>query len=403
EAYAACGHIVSLVLTIACGVLQLDKSLRASRPQLHRRTGWLYMASGLVMVATLRQLRATSGGFARPGDGASVATMRSIDAVSVAWLASAGAALFYATVRRDFATYLKWTATSVALAMAPLAASCMLIAFVPCAMAARLVLDAAVHDVPFWRSAWGAAPNAWGPPAEPAVLSPKGYGVAENLLFPWAAWLSLLVVLYLVHIAAWSPEPTTAEGPEERAGAEAADAEEAPLEAAPGPSARAGARGTVAQAFGKIMPFGAREQNGVGVLDTRIVDVGLADALRHLWKMIPVAFVGAFGRIEPREVLLRLWDILLRAARRCAPPAGKGRSRTPCALAADVACRACWSAAVLVCCAAALVMNTVGVAVAAWLFTGCVTAAGSGAAFSVQLARGRLAPLLGAGNATALA
>lgn len=397
QAYAARGHIISFVLSLACGVLQLDKSLRASRPQLHRRMRWLHVASGLVMVATLRPLRATGGGFARPGDGPSVATMHFIDAVSVAWLASAGAALFYATVRGDFATYLKWTATSVALAMAPLAANCMLMALVPCVMAARLVLDAAVHDVPFWRSAWGAAPDAWGTPAEPAVLSLEGYGVAENLVLPWAAWLGLLEVLYFIHIAAWSPEPPGAESLEETA-----DAEEAPAEAAPLPSARVGARGPVAQNFGKMMgQFAAKEQNGVGVLDTRIVDVGLADALRHLWKMIPSAFVGSFGRIEPKEVLLRLRELLLRAARRCDAPSGKGRSRTPCALAAEVACRACWAAAALVCGAAALVMIPVGVAMAAWLFTGAVTAAGSGAAFSVQLARGKLVPLLGAGNGTA--
>lgn len=205
--HAIFAHVLSGVVTVACGIAQLDKPLRRARPGLHRWSGRLYMVSGLVMVLTLRPLRETSGGFARPGDGASPAMALFIDATTVAWFASALLAVFYAAVQRDFISHRRWAVANFAVVLTPLAQRISLMLIVPAAIAFRLMRDALVHGMPFWNSAWGVAPQAWsGPPSAPKVLSLEGYGVAENMVFPYSAWLGFALVTAACFLAAWTSQ-----------------------------------------------------------------------------------------------------------------------------------------------------------------------------------------------------
>ncbi|CAK0859756.1 unnamed protein product, partial [Prorocentrum cordatum] len=216
--HAILAHVLSGVLTVLCGIVQLDKPLRRARPGLHRWSGRLYMVAGAIMVLTLRPLRETSGGFARPGDGASPAMALFIDATTVAWFASAVLAVFYAAVRRDFISHRRWAATNFAVVLTPLAQRISLMLIVPAAIAGRLMRDALVHGLPFWSSAWGVAPQTWsGPPSAPKVLSFEGYGVAENMVFPYpgtaaaSAWLGFSLVAAAASLAAWAKDsPPTA-------------------------------------------------------------------------------------------------------------------------------------------------------------------------------------------------
>lgn len=225
---AILGHVGFGVVALACGLLQFDKTLRSSRPRIHRWTGRLYVASGLVMVATLQPLRARSGGFARPGDGPNRAMAGFIDVASLAWLASTATAVYQAAVRRDFGAHKRWAVTSLGVLLTPLAQRFTLLVTVPVCMGARLLVDAVVHGLPFWQSAWGAAPAAWtGAPSAPRVLSLEGYGIAENAGFAFSAWAGLCEMLLFAYLVAWSPEADGARGPRdsaEESGCEGAEA-----------------------------------------------------------------------------------------------------------------------------------------------------------------------------------
>jgi len=214
SALAILGHVAFGIATLVCGFLQFDKSLRSSRPRVHRWTGRLYVLCGLLMVATLQPLRARSGGFARRGDGPSRAMGAFIDLASLAWLASTGMAVYQAALRRDFQAHRRWAVTSLGVALTPLAQRFTLLVTVPACMCARIMVDAVVHGIPFWQSAWGEAPATWtGAPLAPRVLSLEGYGVAENAGFAFSAWAGLCETLLFAYLVAWSAEADTGREP----------------------------------------------------------------------------------------------------------------------------------------------------------------------------------------------
>jgi len=216
RAWAIVAHVLSGAVVLVCGFFQLDKALRQTRPHLHRWTGRCYVLAGLIMVASLRTLRAGSSEQARNGQ--SLGQMLFVDAASFGWLLSTALAVFYAAVRRDFTSHRKWAVTGVFIALVPVVQRIAMIPAVPAVMAARMGWDAVWHGVPFWQSAWGDgvpiwqsvwgdAPSVWfGPPVSPLLLSLEGYGVAQNICLVFSAWGGFLLVLYLIYVAAWSSE-----------------------------------------------------------------------------------------------------------------------------------------------------------------------------------------------------
>jgi len=204
--YAITAHVLAGIILICCSLAQFDKNLRRKSPRIHRWTGRLYILAGLVMLASLRPLRATSGGFARPNDEASPAMALFIDVTSLAWLVSTAMAVFQIAVRRDFLTHRKWAATSLAFALTPLAQRLFLAFWVGFAMSARLAFDAVVYGTPIWRTAWGDTATWTGEPGLVKLLSFEGYGVAENAIFPLSAWAGFCSMLGM-SCWLWHPTP----------------------------------------------------------------------------------------------------------------------------------------------------------------------------------------------------
>jgi len=269
------GYVFSGVLMLTCGVLQLDKALRRSRPDIHRWTGRLYVLAGCIMLASLRPLREASG---------SLAMMLFIDVVSAAWILSTAVAVLQAAIRRDYVAYRKWGVTSLAFAMTPVAQRVTLLPMTPAIMAWRICVDAVWHGIPFWESVWGEVPTAWtGAATGPHVLSREGYGVAENLGFQLSAWAGLFEMIYLVYVVAWSSEERPTKEEEEDAEAASLPAED---EAAAVIESQAPDKGS----------GGANTDFNV------IFELNTLDILPIVRRYLPKAFVFQWGKLYPKEI-----------------------------------------------------------------------------------------------------
>lgn len=270
---AIIGYVFSGVLMLTCGVLQLDKALRRSRPRIHRWTGRLYVLAGCIMLASLRPLREASG---------SLAMMLFIDVVSAAWILATAVAVLQAAIRQDYVAYRKWAVTSLAIAMTPLAQRLTLLPMAPGIMAWRICVDAVWHGIPFWQSVWGEVPTAWtGVATGPYVLSLEGYGVAENLGFQLSAWAGLLEMIYLVYVVAWSSEERPTKEEEEEASSLPAEDEAAAVIESQAPDKGSG---------------GANTDFNV------IFELNTLDILPLVRRYLPKAFVFQWGKVYPKEI-----------------------------------------------------------------------------------------------------
>lgn len=209
---AILAHVTCGIVMMLCAAAQFDVRLRRRNPAAHRWSGRLYVAVGLITVASLQPLRETVG--QGRGQVPSRSMQLGIDAATTMWLASTGGAVYHAVVTKHYDKHRRLMVFSFATAMAPVLQRMLIwVPLTPLAIFARLAIDA-VHGVPFWLSAWpdASGKNAWAPPASHTafigfgagstrVFSLEGYAIAEKLTFGASSWGGLLAAaIFAYHL-----------------------------------------------------------------------------------------------------------------------------------------------------------------------------------------------------------
>eukprot|EP00747_Dinoflagellata_sp_TGD_P121189 gnl/TRDRNA2_/TRDRNA2_173389_c0_seq2.p1 gnl/TRDRNA2_/TRDRNA2_173389_c0~~gnl/TRDRNA2_/TRDRNA2_173389_c0_seq2.p1 ORF type:complete len:401 (-),score=9.37 gnl/TRDRNA2_/TRDRNA2_173389_c0_seq2:187-1344(-) len=190
-------------------VVQFDASLRRSWPSLHRLTGRIYVAAGLVCVVSLNVLRSTTGAGSDPEHRADRAMVLFVDATSGMWVVVTAVALYFVIVKRDYDAHRKWMTASMGILCVPIPqryVSFMVVT--PLAMAVRCCVAVAQWGESPWQAHWGrpGSPRSLllhamangtdaDPRASPLVFSLDGYGEGEQASFAWSAWIGLAVIL----------------------------------------------------------------------------------------------------------------------------------------------------------------------------------------------------------------
>jgi len=119
-------HVVAGALALVSGGVQLDKTIRRGWPSFHRWSGRVYGVTGFISIASLRELRATTGlreedfnvvSDLKPGNNLSMRIF--VDAASLAWIGCMGAAWFEVAVRRDIEKHRRWAVGSFLILLTP--------------------------------------------------------------------------------------------------------------------------------------------------------------------------------------------------------------------------------------------------------------------------------------------
>jgi hypothetical protein len=228
QVVAVIAHVVSGMTLLCVAAYQFDAPRRRASPVRHRWLGRLYIASGGIVMLSLRWLRVSAGaGSARHGD----PLLRwFIDCASLAWVATTAAGWFAMAVRRDKALHARCMLLSTGFALVPVFQRVIDYIMVPLAVMLRANICLVVGGLPPWRARFGAPGSVLGgpmcrvheaadaegaPPAPwrergvrmtaaaahderacPLVFSLDGMGEAEQAVFPFSAWMGLGSVLY---------------------------------------------------------------------------------------------------------------------------------------------------------------------------------------------------------------
>ena len=195
-------HIFSGCLALICALMQFSSSLRKHRST-HRWVGRLFLLSGYTCVGCLYFLRPVMGmgSLSAP----SLAVQLFSDVSAVYWTVTSLRSLFAVVVQRDFFAHQLWMTRAFCILLTPMvqrAINYMLsvAAFVVLMLSVFLVdcgwlclrclrgnplLDSLKHLL--------RNPARWGPPfgSGELMLSLRGFGVVEQLVFGLSAWLAL--------------------------------------------------------------------------------------------------------------------------------------------------------------------------------------------------------------------
>ena len=204
-------HVVTGCLALLCALLQFSSSIRKHR-SIHRWTGRLFLLSGYTCIGCLFLLRPVMGRGSRTSPSLSVQLFS--DVCAIHWTATTMRSVVAVVLQRDFFQHQLWMTRAFCVLLTPMVQRA--INYIPSVAVFLIVmLCIFVSDCGWIFSRYVSGhpwmdslvylshnPSRWYPPLGNGeiMLSLRGFGVVEQLVFGLSAWLALICMLVVGEI-----------------------------------------------------------------------------------------------------------------------------------------------------------------------------------------------------------